>query len=406
MLLCMACILTVAGASTLMVARLNVKTVSTGNDMLEARLLAQSAVERGLAVMDANINWRTTYTHDVETTPIALGSGKISFKLVDQADTDLANDPNDSVRVVGIARIGSVMQSYSVLANRLVGLTSLQTTICAAGDITTNSHVTANGGPIVTNGTLTNGNSITGDVEAASVLNSGGINGTVTVPAPLRDFPAASAVDYYINLASTISYSAIPGGFITNKLISKNTCAYATPDADAVYSITVPSNGSLTISGCRIIATLVVTLGNGASFTLTGANLWEPGPKNYPLLIINAVGAATISLSGNGAQLKELSALVNFNPGGNPYNGSTNSNMTDSYPNEMHGIIHIIGASTSTALSKLTLIGTLIANGTVDIGSNTTLTSNAQIYGNPPPGYSLPGQTRPAPGSWQREVAP
>jgi len=110
-----ATIVTVIGLSALWVARVRGRGAKVDQDAAQARFYAQSAVDIVRFRIANDPNWRTTYTHDTWQADKALGEHTFSFKLADEADGDLANDPSQPVRLYTRANVGDATRLYSVL---------------------------------------------------------------------------------------------------------------------------------------------------------------------------------------------------------------------------------------------------------------------------------------------------
>jgi Carbohydrate binding domain len=110
-----AMILGVIGLAALMTARVQTQVQSDNEDVLRVRFLAQSLAECALQRIDADANWRTTYTNDTWTPPTVLNGATYSFKLVDEADGNLANDASQPARLYAKASLGGAMRTYSVV---------------------------------------------------------------------------------------------------------------------------------------------------------------------------------------------------------------------------------------------------------------------------------------------------
>src|SRR4051794_12263067 len=78
--LAMAILVSLIGLSAVAVGRINLRTASAGGDSSSAELMALSAIEHGIAVLNSDSNWRSNYTHDVECAPVTLGPGTFTWK--------------------------------------------------------------------------------------------------------------------------------------------------------------------------------------------------------------------------------------------------------------------------------------------------------------------------------------
>ena len=114
MVLVVSLIVMVVGMTSITLARVQTRRSVGANDWAEAQVLASSAAEQAISVIHADVDWRTTYTHDVTAQTHSLGNGTLSWKLVDTGDTDLADDPADSVEVVATGTVGTAVYRLSV----------------------------------------------------------------------------------------------------------------------------------------------------------------------------------------------------------------------------------------------------------------------------------------------------
>ena len=113
----MALLVSLIGLSAVAVGRVNLKVAAVGGDGADAELLALSAVEHAAATINSDPAWRTRYSNDVETSPVNLGRGTFTWKLVDEADGSLSTGGLQPVRVKGIGRVGEAARCYSVQLN-------------------------------------------------------------------------------------------------------------------------------------------------------------------------------------------------------------------------------------------------------------------------------------------------
>ncbi|MDB5296113.1 MAG: hypothetical protein JWO31_2096 [Phycisphaerales bacterium] len=406
LVLCTGVLLSVIGLGVLAGSRAASRSARQAADAGEAAVLAESGVAWGLAAVGADTAWRTTYANNVEVAGKAVGRGLVSFKLVDEADGNLSNSATDAVRLVGVGRVGSAARAYSAKLTA-VGpvLDSLKNPVQAGTTLTITGNMTVSGGPLSANGTLTvsSGATVTGDVEGTSVVATGTVTGSKATLTTPRVLPVTSVFDTYKAQATTIAFSGISGGTVSNKVISAASNPYGTASAVGVYYIKVPSTGTLTIKSSRLVATLVVEVDPGGKVVTSGAWAWDPPRTDFPTLIVKAGTGSTVSLAGSSTALSEATAMTNFNPAGTPSSGgTTDTNFTGSYPAEFHGVLHVIGTGFTTTLSSyFTLKGALIAEGAVQAGVNTKLTADPVLSATPPVGYTAATTMRISPATWQ-----
>jgi hypothetical protein len=398
-----------------MVAQIETRTVAQANDASESGILAASAVEYTLQKMAANPNWRTTYMNNVETAPVPLGRGTISFKLVDENDGNLANNTSDPVRVYGIGRVGKATRVYSVKCGP-GPVSSLKVAMSINGAI----NFGLNGYTILGSATISSNSTITGTLTnlGSTNLEAAGLI-TLTTPTgggyrksnqPVKDLPdPAHVFDYYIGAGRKMS--GIPtngsGLQITRVLISPTSNPFGGGlQPQGIYVIDC-GGSSIIISSCRIVGTLVLLNCGGANLQ-TQLN-WEPTIAGYPALLVQG----NLTWKTNTTVLSEsVTPVVNFNPAGTPYpynyglgTGTINNTTTDTYPTQIAGIVYCTGAFDSNSgpvLKKGLIIG---GNGNWAPTGNIDLTYDPTPLANPPPGF-LSANLAPMSGTWRREQAP
>jgi hypothetical protein len=376
------------------------------DDWNEAGLLAASGIEHALATLNANPAWRNVYVNNTPVPEIAAGRGTLSWKLVDEIDGNLANDPSQKSRLYGIGRVGQAMRLYSVQLPGSFSVDAFRTAVASNKDITSTTGLTLTAGPLYTSGKFTSGTVTNGNIEAGTIANGATISGTVTTPAPSRTMPPASAFDVYYALATDIPYNNLPSGQFSRKLLSATSNPYSATNAQGIYKIDVRPATTVTITNSRLVATLVITLGAGSRLNVTSPNLWQ-APGNYPILIIKGDSTATVAITGSTSNLMEAVAATNFNPPGTPYLGQTDSDMSDSYPNKLSGFIHIIGASVSTTIQGTTIDHTVFSEGPIAFNiAASTISVDSSLFSSPPMGYSMSSLYIPIDGTWRWEVLP
>src|SRR5690606_24287444 len=83
-------------------------------DGAQARLLAQAAVETGLAKIASDSAWRTTFTNGTWAVDQTLGTGTYTLAGLDPADSNLADDESEPIMLVGTGKIGRAVQMVRV----------------------------------------------------------------------------------------------------------------------------------------------------------------------------------------------------------------------------------------------------------------------------------------------------
>lgn len=408
--LAIATVVMVLGLGALLAVRAQRRALTAMDDAADAQAYAVSATELARLELAQNASWRTAYTNDTYLAYTSLGRGSFSWKLVD-SDGSLSDDASDAVRVVGIGKAGLATRTYSVVCQAVsTPLPVLGAAAYSALSIAATGTATATGGPFATAGTLTLSRNVTlnANLEVGGFVNQGGtLNGTQTT-ATAKAMPSAAVFDTYAAQAKTLLFSSLTGNQIYKQVLSKtlNPFGDKVVNAQGVYAVTVPAGSTLTIRSSRLEATLVVTLGAGSTLRTSGPNLWEPPRSDYPALLVKATGAATVDLTGQPGTLDEIGQSTNYNPATSPYKGASDSALDDSYPSELRGVLHIIGAGVQTKISTaVTVRGTVLSEGALTLLGSSTVIADPTLAANPPVGYTQSGTLQTTPGSWRWEAA-
>jgi hypothetical protein len=100
--------------------------------------------------------------------------------------------------------------------------------------------------------------------------------------------------------------------------------------------------------------------------------------------------------------LSEDTCNTNFNPTGAPYTGVTDSDKSDTYPNEIRGLVHVKGSLTLQDTARI--VGVVICEGPVTGGGTNTIVYDASLYTSPPKGYTFVEGMKVSPGTWRQVV--
>ena len=373
-----AMILTVLGLAAITIGRINTRIAADSQDWREAQLLAYSAVGHALTQIDSTANWRTSLAGT--TVQKSLGRGTFEWSLIDETDGDLGDNGKDPVTVLAKGFVNNAAYSLSMTARiDSSALEILATGLSSGGDITlgTNAKLTIIGAPLSGNQALTNSGQIFGDVEADTVSGGGAFNGSVTTSADPKQMPDPNVFNIYVAKATALTYTAT----LENMVITPAVAPGGSTNIDGVYYIDT-GGGDLTIRNIRLHGTLVIQCGGG-KVIIDEAALLQTYRFDYPVLLIDGNFETTLSEG----PLKEIVAQTNFNPPGTPYEGSSDTDNGDEYPNQIAGLIHVRG---NMLLTKFTDIqGTIICEGTTTItGNKVNITHDPLLFQNPPEGYA------------------
>jgi hypothetical protein len=384
----------VIGLSAATVARVNTRSVAADNDWAEAQTLAFSAAEHALAAIESTDDWRGKFRNS--ETAVSLGAGTFRWRLVDEADGDLADSDGQPFLIVARGEVNDA--AYAVGLSCLIDgepLEALKCSLHADKDIRlwALGRLTVKNGPVSTNHRLRTypKSVLSGDVEAKDVWGSGKITGTVTAPAPPKAKPAGSVFDLYRRMATRIK----PGYWIAGKVLGPGCNPWGAPNPRGIYFIDAPGK-CLVISGSRIYGTLLVRC---RQLLLTGNVLLQNSRRDQPALIVDG-NLATLMLSGL-TDLREGRAKRNFNPRGAPYRGKADTDIDDDYPSEIQGLVHVRRDLWLDGATRVR--GVILCEGHAHCHGVSEIIHDPEIYERPPLGYST-GPGRVLPQSWKRIV--
>jgi hypothetical protein len=397
-----AMLLATIGFSALAIGRINTRKVSNANDWTEAGVLAVSATEYALTVINKTPDWRSIIPPGVSVPSLEhpLGQGTFDVVFVDEDDGDLADQPSDPIRLYGIGHVGGATRVHSVLIQPEHGLDVLRMTIHAGAELQTKSgkELNVTGAPASSNYNVRNDEIIYGDIEAVATSGGGVTTGT-TVIAAAKQMPDAGVFSMYQNMATEIPYF----GSLVSQVLGPNYNPWGPTNEDGLYYIDTLGS-DIDIQGARINGTLVIRTG-GKTVRLKDAVFLHNYKPEYPALIVD--GAVEISMKSDAMDLSEATWGANFNPPGAPYRDASDSDLTDTYPNEIRGLVHVLG--TLRFLQATRIRGVVIGESTitVEVSPPVHIIHDPSIYDNPPVGYADPASPMAViPGTWQWDASP
>jgi hypothetical protein len=398
--LCVAVVVTVIGLSAITLSHVNTRTSQGAADEQKAALYAASAVEVVLAAIESQPDWRSVYVSGAESPETAFGEGTASWRLVDEKDGDLSDDEADPVRIHGIGRMGRATCVHSVeIRPRRLPLDALWTCLHAKGrfEIRSGRSLTARGAAASTNDELAVGDygSLVGDAECLRKTGNGVVTGTLTEGAAPKALPGAAAFELYRDKAEQLPYN---GNFDKDVLTPQVNSYGGQTGPDGLYFLDTHGN-DLTIKGTRIHGTLVVDT-RGRRVIVDEAVFLENYRADYPVLIVR--GGLDLVYKSAVKPLSEYAWSANFNPPGAPYQGGTDSDQSDSYPNEVRGLVHATGNLRMDETARV--FGVVLCEGAVVVEGDEELVHDPRIPANPPEGYGTEGSMRVDPMSCRREV--
>lgn len=384
----------------LAVVRAQTRQMDLASDAAEARLYAMSGIELGRLWMAQDPNWRSNRPHGTWVLNMPIGGGKVTVAVTDPADGDLANQPHDPVVMVATGMKGAARHSVEVaLAAKPVPLDILKYAVHTGGQLHVHSSdlLKATGATVSTNGSLRNDGIIDGNVEAGNITAGGTVKGSLTSGVPAKAGPDPGIAERWASMGVEI----VTGGSIHERVLAPGYTPYGKTHPDGVYVIR--TNSDLMITQSRIHGTLVVIC-PGKKVVLDDQVLLEPVRSDYPALIV--VGNVVLQYNSS-TPLTEIGNLANYNPPGAAYNGVSDNDILDQYPNEVRGLIHATGAVQVT--QSATVRGAIIAESTAssdaaDFSVDTTIVYKPELCTQPPPYYTASVPMVPQAGSWKQRV--
>lgn len=391
------------------------RSVTDGVASLRAQTLADSAIAFGLAQINDNPAWRTSFTHGVNSTPVSLNSGTasgtISFRL-DDPDGNLTNDTLQGLKLIGIGRCGAAAAACSVqLEPAGEGLPVLNYSVSVGSTLSSSTSVHW----IQDAGIYARGNvSISNPPCFLSdrILANGWIsyewgiywNNTYGISQfqPALQFPGASWPEYYDRVGTMISIDDIPtqGGIhrMENIVLFPGNNPYGEANGLGVYVIDCEGE-NLQISNARLAATLLIK-NPGANSIINGAIHWQPAVDDFPALLVQG----NITIAHGNLPLQEATVQQNLNPTGCPYRGSEDNDTNDVYPSKIDGLIYVNGtlALGSQTVARTEIDGCVVCQ-TLNPTGNAKIIHSPEISQNPPPGFRSDSKMRIVSGSYRRQ---
>lgn len=392
-----AMIVGVIGLAALSRSRVEFRTTRESLDFQQSRLLARSAIEVGLELLESRTDWRSTLSSGSRWLQNALAGGGFDLYGSDPIDGNFANNTTDPLRLLAVGRVGSAAFGWQADFQSVdEPLEALKSALHCVGNLTVASGntLTVSGAPATTNAALQIQGAISGAAEGMSISGGGSVSGGVRVPTVSRKSPPSTIVSTYTAKATAISF-ATAGNNIRDIVLSRALNPYGKPDKDGLYVIDT-GGSNLRIRNSRIDGTLVV-LAKGATLTIDGSVYFKNYRATYPTLIVD--GNLELKFDST-SSISELALGDNFNPVGAPYQGSSDSDLLDVYPCGIQGFVHCTGNVTFSDRARIN--GTLLAEGAVAVNANGSAVYDPNITIDLPEGYTAPGPLRPVAGSWRR----
>jgi Tfp pilus assembly protein PilX len=391
-------LITIIGLGAMYAVRVQGRSCRLTRDYAQARACATSAVELGLQHMKADSAWRTTWPNGTWVQNQPLGSATFTLQGIDPQDGDLADSQYDAVVLTGIGAQGVARHKVQAVVTPVIKpIEALSSALQASGSLQVKggNKITVIGAPVATNGQLDNENIIDGIAEAQSVDHTGTITGgPPLVPGPIKRMPDADVISRYAAKAKTVTYASTLEKFV----LGPGANPYGTADPNGLYVINT-SNGNLKLQKCRIWGTLVILAGTG-TVTLDDPVLLHNYRSDFPTLLVS--GNLIIKNTSATTYCKESSCNTNLNPAAVPYLGASDTDVADSYPNEIQGLVHVDGTLQLQQTARV--VGAVICNGTATVEGTNAISYTSSLFNCPPNGYTYVERMRVSDGSWKQVI--
>ncbi|MEM8668357.1 MAG: hypothetical protein AAGG48_12640 [Planctomycetota bacterium] len=404
----------VAVATALSISTMTVRSENVRSGQSVAVWIAESEVQRQLAMVSSDAAWRDSHTHQVfaDWHPLTFDGISVSEDasvrhMFSDPDGDLSDDDFDSVLLTVHARVGTSHAAVSVeLVPDPIPLRLLDYAITASDDIRfeDGGAVVAERNVQVTDNCQTNswGMMTTPQLECSGSVQMflRGQLRSASVELPTRD-----VVQRYIDLGTEIPINSIPrsnGNLVfDNTLLTANVNPFGATDSAGIYWIDAGGQ-RLVIANSRIEATLAVT--NCATVEINGGVVWH-----YPTTPDVVLATNTFVLFDEIAtELNEADSSVNFNPVTAPFRDVANATTDDVYATELRGIVYSTSNLQLTQLPNnepLSMAGSIIARD-LRFDGRMSIRSLNEVQQFPPPGLSDPTPMRLLRGSYRRIPTP
>ncbi len=390
-------LVTIIGLGALAAVRVEMRSARLTRDYGEARACAVSAVELGLLHVRQDPGWRTTWSSGTWLDDKALGAGHFTLLGIDPQDNLLGDSESDPLVLTGIGTRGIARHKAQVMLVPVIEpLEALNTCLHASGlvQVKAGKQIIVVGAPVSTNALLDNDGTIDGNAEAQSVGHTGTITGTLTVPAPSKRMPDTTVISEYISRATVVPYT----GTIDKAVLTPACNPWGPTDPNGLYVLDTGGN-DLIIKNSRIHGTLIVVLGS-KTLTLDSAVFCQSYRSDAPVLLVQ--GDTIIKCSSADTVLSESVNGTNYNPAGAPYEGFSDGDVLDEYPNEIRGLVHVSGTLRLQQTARI--VGAVICNGEAYAEETNTIIHDAGLYACPPDGYTYVSRMKISPHSWKQVV--
>jgi hypothetical protein len=385
-----------AVSAGLLVTRIHAGRSAALAESAQATRNAQSGVQAALRAIELNAAWRSAASNPFLS--MSKGDDKFTVALSDPGDANLSDSAEETVLIRAEGISGGARRMYSVRATpALTPHPCLSYALVADKAVTFGSSHWWTALPIHSNTSFSaTSSTITASATSVGTVSAGftpaGVGGQAAVALPTM----ASVVAAYTAIGSSGLLGGTGPQTIGQVVIGPNTPPSGL-SANALGVYVIDCGGKrLTIQNARVRGTLIL-INNAAGVRLTSNVMIDPATAGYPALITD--GDLTITISGS--DLSEAAQNVNFNPVGEAFEGSADSDKTDVYACEIRGLIYAAG--------NVTMSGGVSMTAPVLTGGTVTTTSHTMIHRGVapttvPPGFTIGGGLVVDRSTWRREM--
>ncbi|GMU24738.1 MAG: hypothetical protein AMXMBFR13_48100 [Phycisphaerae bacterium] len=254
----------------------------------QAKWSARAGVELGLVLTEQVSDWRQRVVNNELITDFAVGDGEVSVRMFDDGDGNLTNSAIDAVRLLSVGSFeGAECRLQAQLKARPHA--ALRYALFASGsDDLKFSGIASCRGPVRAHGNITAAMSnVVRDDASFETMTGYTINDPLTPKSYVSTAiaPPTPDLSYYLALATVIT--AAPGGACELKghNLTPTSNPSGTPNPNGIYALNAEGR-EVVITDLHVKGTLIV-YNTGHAVTLSGGCWFEPGPLNYPVLLID-----------------------------------------------------------------------------------------------------------------------
>ena len=377
-----ASVATIAAFASLAISSSNRSKSELEIDFVRANLSLQSSLDVALEAIQSDVNWRATYSaHQSSDTAVevSLGHSTLKWYLSDPVDANLVNQSWDPLRIHAVGQHEDSQREISILGfpgGR--ALEVLRSPLHATGSITLQGTLVSAQGPVSTDSQLIgNSQSVFGDVEAASTTGLSRAYHATFALTDAKAMPSELVFDAYRSLASEIDIDTLDDAYTIENAVVSNQSAPSSGtivNANAIYSLDVPSNTTLEIKNSKITGTLLIRLqGSHAKLKLGQGVYWNPLRKDFPSLIVMSETDSENDV--------EIACQGTF----------TDPFTSESVNASLNGIFHILRPASATSETTIAasepIRGSILVEGDVTITENSFLMADTELLDQQIRGY-------------------